>query len=131
MSFSSHARGRRVSITVAQMHALAGLVVVGGCVAFATVAWISVGGIARRLAGSLRLAVAGVAVVAAALGLALALRGDNPAEWLHWVYGAVLVLVPMAAGTLLAERSERGRSLGLAVAGTLLVFVAWRAVVTG
>ena len=117
--------------TLAQLHAIAGYVVVGGCVVFAIVAWISVAGIAQGLAGALRVGVAALAVVAGAIGLALTLRGDQPAEWLHWVYGAVLVVVPVVAGTIVAERSERSRSVLMAITGTLLAVIAWRAVVTG
>ena len=122
---------RRVTATLAQLHVMAGLLGVAACVAFAIVAWISTAGLARRLATGLRLAVAALAVVAAAIGLALALRGGQPAEWLHWVYGALLVVVPVAAGAVVAERSERGRSVVLAISGTLLALIAWRAVVTG
>jgi hypothetical protein len=120
-----------VNATLVQLHAIAGLLVAVGCVAFAVVAWISVGGVAAGLAGGMRVTVAALAVMAGALGLALALRGNGPAEWLHWVYGAALVLVPVAAGTFVTDRSERGRSVALAVTGTLLAVIAWRAVVTG
>jgi hypothetical protein len=120
-----------VNATLVQLHAIAGILVVVGCVVFAIVAWISVAGVARGLAGGLRVGVAALAVVAGAIGLALTLRGDQPAEWLHWVYGGALVLVPVAAGAVVAERSERSRSMVLAVTSTLLALIAWRAVVTG
>jgi len=122
---------RRVNATLAQVHAIAGLLVVAGCLAFAIVAWLSVAGLGSRLAGGLRVSVAGLAVMAGAIGLAVTLRGDQPGEWLHWIYGAALVVLPVAAGAFAGERSERGRSLVLAITGTLLIAIAWRAAVTG
>ena len=120
-----------MNATLAQVHAIVGLLVVGGCVAFAIVAWLSVAGVGSRLADGFRIGVAGLAVVAGAIGLAVALRGDQPGEWLHWIYGAALVVVPVAAGALATERTERGRSVVLAITGTLLIAIAWRAMATG
>jgi hypothetical protein len=120
-----------VNATLTQVHAILGLLVVAGCVAFAILAWLSVSGVGSRLADGFRVGVAGLAVVAGAIGLAVALRGHLPGEWLQCLSGAALVVVPVVAGVLAAERSERGRSVVLAITGTLLIAIAWRAMVTG
>lgn len=68
-----------------------------------------------------------VAVAVAAIGLALAVRGSAPDEWLHWLYGVLLVAVLLGpAAIALAGADRRREALAVAGAAALAAVLAWR-----
>lgn len=114
------------------VHALIGpvlLVVLGGFAAVATAA--AVRGSAPAWLDTLRRVVLGAVVAQAAIGLALAVRGNEPREWLHWVYGVAVGAALLVPGMLRPELSERRRATALAVGAALAVVLAWRLSATG
>jgi hypothetical protein len=66
----------------------------------------------------------GVTVAQAAIGLALALRGSAPAEWIHWLYGPAIVAALLLPGGLVLSPARR--SGALAVALLFAALIAWR-----
>jgi hypothetical protein len=117
---------------MSQLHGAAGSVLLGASVALAlTALGAAVAGGAPPWLDRLRVALAVGIVAQAAIGLALALRGAGPAEAIHWVYGAVLIAVPVAIGALAASVPARVRTGALAGGATVMAFLAWRLAATG
>jgi hypothetical protein len=112
---------------VARLHAIAGVPLVVGLVAFALVA--AVMAAARRPApGTFDLArrlLLGVIVAVAALGLALSLRGAAPTEGIHWLYGPLLVATLLVPAAVRVD-SDRTQSAVLAASGAIAAVLAWR-----
>jgi hypothetical protein len=74
-----------------------------------------------------RRALLAVGVAVAAIGAALALRGSAPDEWLHWLYGALLLAVMLAPAALTHPSTDRRlESLSVAVAAAVAAVLAWR-----
>jgi len=118
---------------VARLHSLPGaalLVALAVLSASAATLWLLRREPAPWLDGARRVLLAAV-VVEAALGLALALRGAAPAEAIHWVYGAVIVVALLLPATALADRAPRRRTGLLAGAALLATFMAWRLIGSG
>lgn len=68
-----------------------------------------------------------VALVAqASIGLAMVARGAAPSELLHWIYGAVVIVVLLVPGSLPAEVAAGRRSWALAAGSAVGVVLAWR-----
>ena len=85
----------------AQLHALLGvaaLVLLVGLVLGAAAVVLTGRGRAA-FDGARRIAL-GLVVAQAAIGLALALRGREPAEGIHWVYGGAVVLALLAPSSV-------------------------------
>jgi hypothetical protein len=68
----------------------------------------------------------GLLVAQAATGLALAVRGAAPAEWIHWLYGGLIVLALLGPGVLADEVPVARRGAVLAAGAVLAVVMAWR-----
>lgn len=114
-------------------HATLGIVVVGVALLFALIAgataWLDRGGHAQIV--RLRLGVQVLLVIQAVLGVVLYLTGNRPGEVLHLVYGvAILGVLPLAT-TFASDAPPRARSWVLAVAGLLILLLAWRLLSTG
>lgn len=116
-----------------QLHATIGfLILLAGllfAVAGAIVAWLGHGGdvwIAR-----LRLWLEAVLVVQVVIGALVFLTGARPTEWLHLVYGVVILAVIPLATTFASDAPPRARSGVLAVAGVVILLLAWRLLSTG
>jgi hypothetical protein len=115
------------------LHATLGVLILAAGVLFAlaagSVAWLGRGGdvwVAR-----LRLVLEFVLVVQVVIGAAVFLTGARPTEWLHLVYGvAILAAIPLAT-TFASEAPPRARSGVLAVAGVVILLLAWRLLSTG
>jgi hypothetical protein len=73
-----------------------------------------------------RLGVLALLVAEAALGLAIAVRGGGPGEGIHWLYGAVIVVVLLVPGGVGHELAPRARSGALALGSGIAAAVAWR-----
>lgn len=79
----------------------------------------------RALEWARRIAL-GVLVAEAALGLALGVRGAAPDEWIHWLYGVVVVAVLLVPGAVAPELPARARSGALALGAAIAAAVTWR-----
>ena len=64
------------------------------------------------------------------LGLAALLFGRAPADSLHVLYGAALVVAMPLAATLIRERTARGQSLALGFAALFTAGLAIRGIIT-
>ncbi len=117
---------------MSQLHAAAGAVVLG---ASAVLALVALGAVTLDRApwwlDGIRLALTGLAVMTAAIGVALALSGSGPSQAIHWLYGVVIVALPIMAVNLDVGGSTRRRSAALGLAGVLMALIAWRLVSTG
>lgn len=101
---------------MSQQHAVVGAVVLRTSIVFGFVAFqSSVQGRLPRWLDGFRLAMAGLAVVTAAIGLALALNRLGPSETIPWLHGAVIVGLPVMAGSIRFGDSVRMRSGALGV----------------
>jgi heme A synthase len=109
------------------LHAAAGPILLVALLAFGVIA---VGcAMTRRLPRSLdraRQVLLGLVVAQAAIGLALAVRGGAPAEWIHWLYGALVVVALLAPGVLADDVPVARRAAVLAGGAGLAVVMAWR-----
>lgn len=74
----------------------------------------------------LRRAALVVLVAQAAIGLVLALRGGGPRELLHWIYGAVVIAVLLAPGTMYEDGPPARRSWALAAGSGVGAILVWR-----
>jgi hypothetical protein len=113
---------------LARLHTFPGLVMVAGLAVLAVMAavlaildrppmpWFD---FARRV-------LLGIIVAEAAIGLVLALRGSEPDEWIHWLYGGILIAALLLPATLVTNGSARSRSAALAAAAALGAVLAWR-----
>ena len=117
---------------MSQLHAALGIAVIGTSVLFAlaTVAAYATGRSPKWLDG-IRLVIAGLAVTAASTGLALALTSTGPSEWIHWLYGVLIVATPVMAGSVGLDATARARSIGLGAAGVIMALIAWRLAASG
>jgi len=117
---------------MSQLHAAAGAVVLGTS---AVLALVALGAVTLDRApwwlDRIRLALTGLAVMAAAIGVALALSGSGPSHAIHWLYGVVIVALPIMAANLDVGGSARRRSAALGLAGVLMALIAWRLASTG
>jgi heme A synthase len=116
-----------------QWHATLGIAVAGVALLFvlvaAVTAWLDRGGHAQIM--RLRLGVQALLAVQVVLGGLLYLTGARPGEVLHLVYGiAILGVLPLAT-TFASDAPPRARSWVLAVAGLLILLLAWRLLSTG
>lgn len=118
---------------MSQLHGTLGMLALVAALLFALaaalVAWLDRGGdawIAR-----LRLALEAILVVQVLIGLVLFLAGARPSEWLHFVYGlGILAAIPLAT-SFASDAPPRARSGVLAVAGVVVLLLAWRLLSTG
>ena len=117
---------------MSQLHAALGVAVLGTSAMFALVAF-GMSALARPLPWleRFRLATAGLAVGAAATGVARALNGHGQSETIHWLYGAVIVAVPVMAAGIDVGESTRVRSAVYGLAGVVMALIAWRLASTG
>ena len=117
---------------MSQLHGALGAVVLGtsALLALAAVGTSILDRWPRWLDG-LRLLISGLAVAAAASGLALAMNGSEPSQAIHWLYGAVIVAVPVIAASVDLGESARVRSTAFGVAGVLMALIAWRLASSG
>ena len=117
---------------MSQLHAALGVVVLGTSAIFALVAF-GMSALDRPLPWleRFRLAIAGLAVGAAATGVARALTGQGPSETIHWLYGAVIVALPVIAAGIEVGESARMRSAAYGLAGVVMALIAWRLASTG
>jgi heme A synthase len=111
-----------------RLHTLPGFVVVAGLALLAILAaalavldrppmpWVD---FARRT-------LLGLIVVQAVIGLVLALRGSEPSEWIHWLYGGILIAALLLPATIVTNGTPRSRSAALAGAAALAAVLAWR-----
>ena len=113
---------------LARLHTFPGLVLVAGLAVLALMAgalalldrppmpWLD---FARR-------AILGIIVAEAAIGLVLTLRGSEPEEWIHWLYGGIIIAALLLPATLVTNGTARSRSAALAGAAALAAVLAWR-----
>jgi hypothetical protein len=118
---------------LADLHGTLGFLILVAALLFVLVAaitaWLGRGGdawIAR-----LRLVFEAILLVQVVVGAIVFLTGARPTEWLHLVYGiAILAVIPLAT-TFASEAPPRSRSGVLAVAGLVILLLAWRLLSTG
>ena len=117
---------------MSQLHGALGIAVIGASVLFALAAF-ATNAMDRspRWLDGVRLVIAALAVVGASTGFALALAGTGPSEWIHWLYGVLMVAVPVMAGSVDFGASTRARSIGFGVAGVVMALIAWRLAASG
>jgi hypothetical protein len=115
-----------------QLHAALGIAVIGASVLFALAAFASSAmDRSPRWLDGFRLIIAGLAVTGASTGFALALTGNGPSEWIHWLYGVLIVAVPVMAGSVDLGPSTRTRSIGFGVVGVVMALIALRLAASG
>ncbi|MCV0404387.1 MAG: hypothetical protein K5924_11895 [Chloroflexi bacterium] len=111
---------------VTWLHGTAGMVLLGALVALAVAAVLALRvPAARRWADAARRLLLGALVAEAALGLVIALRGAAPAETIHWLYGAAVIVALLVPGAL-AESMAHRRAAVAAGAAVLATVFAWR-----
>jgi hypothetical protein len=115
------------------LHGTLGFLILVAGLLFALVggitAWLGRGGDAWVV--RLRLVLEGILVVQVLVGAVVFISGARPTEWLHFVYGvAILAVIPLAT-TFASEAPPRARSGVLAVAGVVILLLAWRLLSTG
>lgn len=117
---------------MSQLHAAVGAVVLGtsALLAIAAFAAVILDRSPRWLDG-IRLMISALAVTGAATGLALGVTGQGPSEGIHWLYGAVIVALPVTAASIDLGDSARVRSTAFGVAGVLMALIAWRLASSG
>lgn len=118
--------------TMTELHAIIGTLALAASAAFALLAFAAAA--ANRLPAWLdriRVGLAALSVVGAAIGLVMAFGGRSPAEAIHWLYGGVIVALPVAAASLHPRLSARTRSAAYGVAGMGMALLAWRLASTG
>ncbi len=104
--------------------AVAALFVVGAGVA----TWLDRGhDLVRRAV----LAMGAILVIQVLAGVVLYLGGTRPAEGLHLLYGVVIVAVLPFASSFASEAPPRSYSGAAAIAGMLILLLAWRLLSTG
>lgn len=111
---------------VTWLHGMAGLVLWGALAGLAALALLALRvPVAGRWADTARRLLLGLLVAQVAIGLVIALRGGAPAETIHWLYGAAVILVLLAPGAL-AESMAPRRAAFAAGAAVLGAVFAWR-----
>lgn len=117
---------------MSQLHAALGAVVLGLSAILAIAAFgTRVLHRSPRWLDGIRIAISVLAVVGAATGVILAVNGLGPSETIHWLYGAVIVILPVMAGSIDFGDSARTRSAAFGVAGILTALIAWRLASSG
>jgi uncharacterized membrane protein SirB2 len=117
---------------MSELHAAAGTSLLAGAVAFAVIGGIlAVLGSAPKWLDWLRIVLVVTLVLQAAIGLLVLVTSRGPAEQIHWLYGVVIVAVPVLAATFVEEAPPRPRAAVYAVAGLMVVALAWRLAATG
>jgi hypothetical protein len=111
---------------IANLHAALGIALLAMLAALAgAAAFSALSGRSWAALRTIRRVALGIVAGQVGLGLALALRGDGPAEAIHWIYGGGIVLA-LLAPSIVEPATRRGREAVLVV-GTLLAAVfAWR-----
>lgn len=79
----------------------------------------------------LRTALVVVIALEAAAGVVVVAGGGAPTEQIHWLYGVVILAVPVLAASFVAEAPPRARAAIYALAGLLVAILAWRLGATG
>ena len=118
---------------LARLHTLPGLVLVAGLSVLAVMA-ATMAVLDRPPMPSLdfaRRVLLGIIVAEAAVGLVLALRGAEPTEWIHWLYGGIIIGALLLPASLVTNGTPRSRSVALAGAAGLAAIFAWRLWGTG
>jgi hypothetical protein len=90
------------------------------------VGFVAARGVAAPWTDRARQALLGLVVAEVAIGLALAFRGAAPAEWLHWLYGGLLVAVLLAPAALDERIGADRRVPAIAVVLAVATVLAWR-----
>jgi hypothetical protein len=117
---------------MSELHAAAATWLLAGALAFAVIGGVMAGlDRAPRWLEWLRIALITVLAIQAATGLLVAASGGTPAEQIHWLYGAVIVAVPVLAAQFVAEAPPRPKAAVYALAGVLVAVLAWRLGATG
>ena len=113
---------------LARLHTLPGLVLVVGLGVLAVMAGLLAVLDRPPMPGLdfARRVILGIIAAEAALGLVLTLRGAEPDEWIHWLYGGIIIAALLLPATLVTNGTPRSRSGALAVAAALAAILAWR-----
>lgn len=117
---------------MSELHAAAGTGLLAGAVGFA-----AIGGVMALLDRAptwldwLRTTLIVALVLQAGVGLLVLAGGDAPREQIHWLYGVVIVAVPVLAASFVEEAPPRARAAVLSLAGLLVAVLAWRLAATG
>lgn len=110
-----------------QLHALVGPILLLGTLGLAVAAAVAASRNALPPAlDVVRRALLGLVVAEAAIGLALAVRGNAPAEGIHWLYGVAIVAALLVPGMLRPELPSARRSAAVAVGAGFAAIMAWR-----
>ena len=117
---------------MSELHAVAGTGLMAGGLAFALL-----GGVMALLDQAPRwlewlraLLVAGL-LAQAAIGALLLFGGSEPSDQIHWLYGVVILAVPVLGGSFVADAPPRPKAAVYALAGILVAVLAWRLAATG
>jgi hypothetical protein len=117
---------------MSELHAAAATGLMAGAAGFAVI-----GGVMAALDRAppwlewLRIALVIAIALQAAIGLLVLVSGGTPAEQIHWLYGVVILAVPVLAPSFVEEAPPRVRAAVFALAGLLVVILAWRLGATG
>ena len=114
---------------LARLHTLPGLVLAAGLAVLAIMSGVMA--VLDRPLDFARRVLLGIIVAEAAVGLVLALRGAEPDEWIHWLYGGIIIAALLLPATLVTNGTPRSRSAALAGAAGLAAIFAWRLWGTG
>jgi hypothetical protein len=118
--------------SMSELHAAAATGLFAGAVGFA-----AIGGVMAVLDRApawldwLRIALVMALALQAATGLLVLLGGGAPAEQIHWLYGVVILAIPVLAASFVAEAPPRSKAAVYALAGLLVAVLAWRLGATG
>ena len=117
---------------MSELHAAAATGLLAGAVAFAgTAAVMAALDRAPAWLDWLRIVLVVAIALQAGTGLLVLAGGAAPAEQIHWLYGVVIVAVPVLAASFVAEAPPRPRAVVYALAGLLVAILAWRLGATG
>ena len=116
---------------VTWLHSILGPALAGALVVLAVAAVATMRGALPGWLDGARRVVLALLVAEAALGLALALRGLAPAEPIHWVYGAAVIVLLLVPGALVHRAGMPRPGAVMAVASGLAALLAWRLWGTG
>jgi hypothetical protein len=124
--------GYAIMDAMSELHAAAGTGLLAGAAAFAVVgAILALLDAAPAWLDWLRVVLAVALALQAAIGLLVLIGGRGPNEQIHWLYGAVIVAVPVLAGSFVEEAPPRPRAAVYALAGLIVAALAWRLAATG
>jgi hypothetical protein len=115
-----------------EVHAVAGTVVLLGGIAFAAVSAVTaILDRAPRWLEWLRATLVVALLGQAAIGGLLLVGGSEPSDQIHWLYGVVILAVPVLGGSFVADAPPRPKAAVYALAGVLVAVLAWRLAATG